>query len=117
MTSFSTPGSASEGRDQQKVRILWCVASQSIVVEELSENEFALFNPAFSDSTVLNAIDACLLRILADRIDHGMLEEDLVKSAALALDLPNDHLLNTYVRESLAQMEQMGLLVSHVRAE
>lgn len=91
--------------------VTWQLFSDDLVIEQLGDNAFALFNPSFSDSTVLNAVDECVLRLLAEH-RHGMDFTLLVQRVSQRLDLDVDSNLQQYLAESLDQMKSMGIVKS-----
>ena len=99
------PCQSSDGLEQR----LWTAFSREIAIETLGENEFAVFNGRFWDSSLLNAVDVCLLRHLLAQV-QSVTQEELVHWAASELELPLDDQLHHYVSQSLEQMEYVGLI-------
>ena len=89
---------------------LWRVFSHNIVVEPMGDNEFAVFNGAYWDSSLLNSIDECLLRSLMHSTSAPIAEEELASGVARELELPVDESLVRYVGLSLNQMAYVGLI-------
>ncbi|QDS88328.1 hypothetical protein EC9_25180 [Rosistilla ulvae] len=92
----------------------WRILVDDLVVEALSEHEFAVYNPRFADAFLLNAIDAEILRILNRVPSSAANQQTLVGEVSVALDLPIDHQLSQYVELSLGQMAEIGIVYVEV---
>lgn len=88
----------------------WRIFDSNVLIESLGEDEFAVFNGSYWDSSVLNAIDACLLRAVGQSVTDFVSEEMLVRHVAAELELPIDGPLRQYAEQSLHQMAQVGLI-------
>ncbi len=87
----------------------WRLNCDALHIEPLGENEFAVFNEDYWDSTVLNAIDFCLLRLLISST-QSVNEEQLVHETSQQLTIPLDEALLRYCRLALEQMAFIGLI-------
>ncbi|QDV14245.1 hypothetical protein CA51_41420 [Rosistilla oblonga] len=88
----------------------WRMIVKDVVLEPLSEHEFAVYNSLYSDSYMLNAIDAQILRTLCE-MNHTAIDMDvLVRLVAASLDLPIDQRLLQYTEESIAQLAHVGIV-------
>lgn len=88
----------------------WRAVCQSIVLDSLGENEYAIYHADYWDSAVLNAVDACLLQALVARSGDLVPEELLVKRVASELCLSPDPSFYRYSHQALLQMAFIGLI-------
>jgi hypothetical protein len=88
----------------------WRLLVSDLLIEPITDFEFAVFNPQFSDSFLFNAIDAALASLLLAANGRAVGQAALVAEVAEALELPNDERLFNYVQQALDQMAYVGLI-------
>lgn len=93
-----------------EIATAWKVSPGRVRIEALGEDQFAVFNADYWDSSVLNLVDASLLRTLVESGPTAISEDQLVDRVARDLDLAVDESLLAYARQALVQMAHVGLI-------
>lgn len=88
----------------------WRMLVDNLLVEQLSENEFAIFNPEFDDSSLINAVDARLLEILIAAAPSSVGTSDLLSSIARSFGVEVNRDLQQYCLRALGEMQTIGLI-------
>ncbi len=89
----------------------WRVYSSEMELVKLSDEEYLVFNEPASDSSLLNAVDACMLQCLLNSGIKSIDSLDLLQYVAHELQIEIDD-LTRYVAASLEQMAEVGLILS-----
>ncbi len=96
---------------------IWYPTSKEIRIHPLSEFHFAVFNGAYWDSSVLNAIDASLLAFICEAGLSGLPDVEAFRKTAAKLELQRDENYTRYGENALEQLAEVGLICEEICIE